>query len=372
MRSAGSGGVVDVLVLSTAHDVADARLHRLCEALVSAGLAVRLEAVGTRPDHAPPGVPVMLHPSRHQARRLARTLVRPLRARCRCLVIVDPDAVPAARLWRVLRPGRRLVVDVHEDYTALQRDRRWARGVARPVVAALVRLVVRLSGGADLVLVADEHLLPGRPRRLVVQNLPRLEGFAAAAWDAVPRAVYIGDVRVSRGLDDMTAAVLAAPPWLLDVVGPVRPEDRDRVLAAAVVAGRPDAVRFSGRLPSDRSWAVAAGAWAGLALLHDTPAFREAVPTKLYEYAAAGLATLATPLPRVRALLEESGGGEVVPDGAACAEVLRRWAADPAQARAAAERGRAWAEQRLAARPFDGAAEAIQALLSVVVGRRAR
>jgi hypothetical protein len=38
--------MTDVTVLSTAHDVADARLHRIVEALTAAGLTVGVEGLG--------------------------------------------------------------------------------------------------------------------------------------------------------------------------------------------------------------------------------------------------------------------------------------------------------------------------------------
>src|SRR2546423_1480843 len=106
----------------------------------------------------------------------------------------------------------------------------------------------------------------------------------------VPRAIYIGDVRRSRGLPVMLAAVEAAPGWELDVVGPVAAADQawlDDWIATSPAASR---VRFHGRKPPSQAWALALGAWVGLSPLDDTPAFPDAVPTKLYEYLAAGLA----------------------------------------------------------------------------------
>jgi glycosyltransferase involved in cell wall biosynthesis len=74
---------------------------------------------------------------------------------------------------------------------------------------------------------------------------------------------------------------------------------------------------------------VARGAWVGLSLLEDTPAFREAVPSKLYEYLAAGLAVATTPLPRAADIVVRSGAGVVVPDAAALSATLRGWAEAP-------------------------------------------
>jgi glycosyltransferase involved in cell wall biosynthesis len=96
--------------------------------------------------------------------------------------------------------------------------------------------------------------------------------------------------------------------------------------ACSAAAGR---VRFHGRRPPTSAWELARGAWVGLSMLEDTPAFRDAVPSKLYEYLAAGLAVATTPLPRAARIVVESGAGVVVPDAAALSATLRRWAARP-------------------------------------------
>jgi glycosyltransferase involved in cell wall biosynthesis len=128
----------------------------------------------------------------------------------------------------------------------------------------------------------------------------------------------------------MLAALEGAPGWELDVVGPVAPADQaelDAWLASSPAAER---LRFHGRKPPEQAWALARGAWVGLSLLDDTPAFRDAVPTKLYEYLAAGLAVATTPLPRAAEIVTGSGAGVVVPDADALSATLRGWADRPA------------------------------------------
>ncbi len=194
----------------------------------------------------------------------------------------------------------------------------------------------------------------------MVRNLPRPGDLPAPGEpDPEPRALYVGDVRPSRGLAAMVDAVLAAPPWRLDIVGPVADADADEVRGRAG-----ERVRLHGRLPSRRAWALARGAWAGLALLDDTPAFRAAVPTKCYEYLGSGLAVLATPLPRVADLLARSGAGAVAAGAEEAGAVLRRWAADPAALAAHRAAARRWAERELTGRdPFADLATAVRALL---------
>jgi glycosyltransferase involved in cell wall biosynthesis len=138
-------------------------------------------------------------------------------------------------------------------------------------------------------------------------------------------------------------------------------------LAAPDLTGR---IHLHGRQPPAAAWRIAGDATVGLALLDDTPAFRAAMPTKVYEYLAAGMAVLATPLPRVVDLLDESGAGVVVRDNGQAGAILRHWsgegAGELAQLRAAA---RAWSGEHVASgSPYDAFAAEIVALAAGTVG----
>ena len=324
----------DVSIVTSGHDVADARLHREVRALLAVGLKVELIGLGD-PGAAPADLAgVATRERSSMVSRAGRAVAWPWRARGRVLLLLDPDTLPSALLWRAVR--RRVVVaDVHEDYVALLSDRSWVPARLRPALTRLASWCVGLAGRADLTVVADDHVPPlgGRCRdRLVVRNLPDLgllpEPRAAAAVRR--RAVYVGDVRRSRGMDAMVEAVAAAPEWQLDLVGPISASERNRLDELLERLAVEDRVRLHGRLEPQAAWKVAGEADVGLALLEDTPAFRDAVPTKVYEYLACGLAVVATPLPRVRDLLEAAGAGALVEDGPAAGDVLRGWSGDVA------------------------------------------
>jgi glycosyltransferase involved in cell wall biosynthesis len=341
----------DVSVITSGHDVADARLHRIVAALIRAGQTVEVLGVGN-PDDGPTGAIVRTTVRGSLPRRAFRAVTMPWRATGAVIVCMDPDTAIGCVTVRAVR-GRKLVVDVHEDYAALLDDRAWATGLRGWLARRLVTLATTVAARADVTVVADEHVPPpaGRcRRRLVVRNLPDLSlmGSASGGYsggDAALRAVYVGDVRWSRGLESMIEALGAAPGWSLDIVGPVSREDAPWLEERL---GRPDAagrVRVHGRQPPAAAWRIAGGAAVGLALLEDTPAFRAAMPTKVYEYLAAGMAVLATALPRVERVLAESGAGAVVRDADEAASFLRFWSSagkqDLTKMRAAA---RAWAD----------------------------
>ncbi len=378
----------DVSIVSSGHDVADARLHREVAALQRAGLTVEVLGLG-QASLGPAGAAVTTWQRGSMVHRGFRAVRLPWSARGRVLVTLDPDVVPAALLVGRLR-GRPVVADVHEDYVALLADRPWARRGRGPL-RLLAGRCIALSGRADLTVVADDHVPPlpaGCRRRVVVRNLPDAASLPIPipAPDRPPlRAVYVGDVRTSRGLRDMVEAVAAAPPWQLDIVGPVAAADLDwldqRLAAPDLRAPGPSVrVRVHGRQPPGRAWQIAAGASVGMLLLADTPAFRDAVPTKLYEYLACGMAVLATPLPRVVPIIADTGTGTgtgdpspgvLVDDAEAAAVVLRRWADDPAELAGLRRAALTYAERQLrGASVWDGLATTIAELLPLAASPR--
>lgn len=367
-------GAIDVTILSSGHDVADARLHRHCAALHRAGLRVEVIAKGSA-DDAPAGAEFRASRSSGMAGRGVQALLLPGRARGRVLITLDPDLIPAARMRRLFSHGRRLAVDMHEDYVALLDDRAWAKGPRGTVARIWARTAVTLSRGADLTVVADQHVPPGEAaRRLVVRNLPDPSLLPERGEpDPTPRALYIGDVRASRGLFDMLCAIELAPDWELDVVGPVAARDRERLDAWAAASPAAARVRLHGRMPPAAAWRLAHGAWVGMSLLHSTPAFESAIPSKIYEYLACGLPVLTSPIKRAAELVEKAGAGAVVADPDEAGAALRAWSGE---ARAEFELLRAaadsWSSQHLAsANPHDLLAAAVADLVAQARGRRA-
>lgn len=366
MRRRAVNAGVDVSVVSSAHHVGDGRLHRICRALHQEGLTTEVVAKG-EPCSAPATAAFhALDPAPGLPARLRRARSALVAARGSCVLVLDPDLAVLGLFDRALR-RRCLVVDVHEDYVAVASDRGLGP-VARHAARAAARVATACAARADLTAVADDHVPPRQARsRLVVRNVAVLDELPPPADpDAAGRsrrAVYVGDVRPSRGLYEMVDGVLGTRDWSLDVVGPVR--DADRAWLDARL-NRPDGarVRLHGRLPHPEAWEVAGQAAVGLVLSHDTPAFRDAMPTKLYEYLAMGMAVVGSALPRVRGVLDESGAGVLAVSSTDVTSILELWANQPHVLDEHRRRASTWAAARLGGpSPFQELAAAIRLLI---------
>ncbi|MDE0572315.1 glycosyltransferase [Demequina sp. B12] len=337
-RAGSSAAQPDVSIVTSGHDIADARLHRHVAALTAAGMAVEVLALGDAADAPSGSVHTVVSPRPPLWKRLALAQRYARDAQGRVLISLDPESAYACSQV-AKRSAQVFVADVHEDYQAVLQDRSWSRGLVKIGGAALARMGSTAARSADITVVADSHLMRDVTDRIVVRNVP--DGVGASPRDATPRAVYVGDLRRTRGLFDMLEVLERCPDWTLDLVGPIAPHDVEEAHArAAALRGR---VRIHGRMRPDDSWALADGAWVGFCMLHDTPAFREAAPSKVYEYMAHGIPVVATDLPVQARLVEESGGGQVVSGVDEAVHMLEAWQADPDGHADVAHRAAAWA-----------------------------
>jgi glycosyltransferase involved in cell wall biosynthesis len=271
-----------------------------------------------------------------------------------------------APIVRAIR-RRPVVIDIHEDYSAVLSDRQWAHGLAEGIARCLVAVATKVATCADLTVVADEHLPPLKARwRLVQQNRPDPSLLPPVTRESgSPRAIYIGDLRRTRGLFDMLDAIAAAPEWSLDLVGPVASDDVE-MLTQRLDGPLGQRVRVHGRLPPAEAWSIAEGAWVGFALLQDTTAFRAAIPSKLYEYLACGIPAVTSDLPRVRPLIEATGAGVLVPTEGPSQTVtalLQEWARNPEKYRPVRERAEAASEAHRSADGYVDFASSVMSLL---------
>ncbi|MFN5047452.1 glycosyltransferase family 4 protein [Roseateles sp.] len=162
------------------------------------------------------------------------------------------------------------------------------------------------------------------------------------------RFIYLGSLGRIRRLEtliDAFALVSSALPdaELLFVGDGDVPSERPALEAYAARLGLENSVRFTGFLPMQDAWALAATAHVCVSPVYPDRAMRAASPTKLIEYMALGRPVVCNDHPEQSQVIADSGAGVCVPWSAeAFAAAMIRLATDSELAARCAKLGPAW------------------------------
>jgi glycosyltransferase involved in cell wall biosynthesis len=225
--------------------------------------------------------------------------------------------------------------------------------------AAFRAAETRFAARADLVLASApalaERMRTLNDRVVYAPNVADTERFATALEDGPtdgalaalphPRVVFTGAVVATKlDLDLLEGVARARPGWSIALVGPVGAGDPHTDVSSFE---RLPNVHLLGSRPYAKLPEVLRGADAALVPYAINELTRSVFPMKVYEYLAAGLPVVSTPLPA----LDGTAEIEVAADAAATvAAVERALATDSPEARrrrSTAARGHSW-EARLA------------------------
>jgi glycosyltransferase involved in cell wall biosynthesis len=343
-----------VVHLTSVHDANDTRIaQKECATLASEGYDVVLVAPGT-PERLPAGV--RHHPvQRPQNRfvRFTRTIYDVYRAarqeRADVYHFHDPELIGAGLALRL--HGARVVFDVHEDVPRDIETKPWLPASVRPAVSGIASVVLKFAEKCFSAIVpATPTIARGfsHPKTVVVRNYPRLEDLISdeqrAPFSQRPMtALYLGSISVLRGVEQSVAAMAGRsipPDARLVLAGPFESEELRRQMHAIPGWERVD---YLGTVPRATIPALLASARMGLVLFQPAPNHNHAMPTKFFEYMAAGLPVIASrTLEAYSDIVERHGCGILVDpaDVDAIAAAMARLFADPSEAYAMGERGR--------------------------------
>lgn len=314
-----------VVHLTTAHPAYDVRIfHKECRSLAAHGHDVTLIAPAAR-DTARYGVSIRaLPPPRQRLHRMTLTAWRAFRlARAEHADIYhfhDPELIPVGIALTIF--GARVVYDVHEDLPLDVENKPWIPRGFVGFVSGLSRFLEPFAARFFAGVAAATPEIASRFRRhrvALVRNFPDVALFAHHhPLDYGKRrnvAVYVGGLSEVRGLNVMVRAVASLPAALAPTL----------LLAGAFSDGRNTAsirggkgssrVEYRGWLRPDEVVSLLGEARVGLALLKPTRSFRESLPTKLFEYMAAGIPIVASDFPTWREIIEDARCGYLVSSG---------------------------------------------------------
>jgi len=352
-----------------------------CESLAAAGFDVVLVAPHET-DVMHNGVRVRALPRyRNRLDRITRLAFlcvwRALREKPEVFHLHEPDLLPWGLLLRLL--GKRVIYDVHEDYSTAALVRPWIPAWARRPLAGLVDLVTAVARRSFHIVIAEKYYARLFPGSLEVLNYARLEEFGDLLEfarefprEGGPRLLYTGGVTDSRGgrhhlrlletLPEDAAMLIIGHCGMADLAAELRRH-------AAQDARLELHIDESDWIPHGEIVAAYRRPWtAGIALFPDTPHYREKELTKFFEYMAAGLPILCSNFPVWRELVEGNGLGICVDpeDPEAAAEAALWLHSHPEEAQAMGERGRRLVREKF---NWESQAEVLIAFYRRILGR---
>ena len=289
------------------------------------------------------------------------------------VVVSSPTFFSIAAGWLLARVKRaRLVVEVRDLWPAIFTE----LGVLtnRRIIGLLERLELAAYAAADTVIVVSD----GFRANLISRGVPAgkvhtiRNGVCPGEFDPAARpdpalrarlgggdgaclVLYAGTHGISQGLASIAdaAAELAGEPVHFAFVG--EGADKQRLRDRVTELGLRNVTMLPG-VPHEQVPGLLAAADICLVPLRDVPLFSAFIPSKMFEYLAAGKAVVGAVSGEAAQILREAGACVVPPAGGrALAGAIRTLAADPPRRRAMGQQGRWYVEKY-----FDRAALARQ------------
>jgi glycosyltransferase involved in cell wall biosynthesis len=280
------------------------------------------------------------------------------------VVVSSPTFFSIGAAWALARLKRaRFVIEIRDLWPAIFVE----LGVltSRRVIWLLERLELAAYAAADQVVVVSEGFRDDLIRRGVppakvhtIRNGADTGRFTpSTVADTAVRArlgagpgdclvLYAGTHGISQGLPAIAdaAASLAGQPVRFAFVGDGA--DKRRLERRVAELGLRNVVLLPG-VPNAEMPGLLAAADICLVPLRQVPLFSAFIPSKMFEYLAAGKAVIGSVTGEAAQILHEAGAVVVPPeDSAALAAEIRALAADPGRRAAMSQAGRAFAEQR--------------------------
>jgi len=279
------------------------------------------------------------------------------------VVVSSPTFFSIGAGWLLARLKRaRLVVEVRDLWPAIFTE----LGVltSRPVIRALERLELAAYAAADTVIVVSD----GFRTNLIERGVPASKVYTirngvslgefdpGARSDAQLRArlgadpgdcvvLYAGTHGISQGLTSVAeaAARLTGEAIRFAFVG--EGADKQRLQHRVTELGLRNVTLLPG-VSHQEIPALLAAADICLVPLRDVPLFSSFIPSKLFEYLAAGRAVVGAVAGEAAQILREAGACVVPPaDSGALADAIRTFAADPQRRQAMGWQGHCYVEK---------------------------
>lgn len=291
--------------LTSAHDVNDVRIYeKECRSLAKFGYNVTIVAPDTHKVALNDVQMALFSPSQSRLGRFTitqgRLLIKAIHTRSFVYHFHDPDILLLALLLKLL--GKRVIYDVHEDYSASIIDKDWIPHVLRNLLSFCWNFVEKLTAKffIDYIVAATPKIYSNftNCRAILIQNFPSLHTNmnSPTPHSQRPRWIlYHGVLSEKRGLLQLLSSLSLLPSDVrLQLAGQANDNFFFSQLTRHPMWKRVD---FHGLLSRSKIEELACKCRVGALLFHPTPNHIASQPNKLFEFMGMGLPIVCSNFP---------------------------------------------------------------------------
>ena len=314
-----------VYILTSVHPPFDVRIfHKEAKTLVKNGYDVTIIAQHTK-DETIDGIKIIALPEpKNRAERmtkLARKLFfLALKEKAAIYHFHDPELLSQAVKLKK-KTNAKIIYDIHENIPSQILTKNWIPKILRGAISKFYQLKERraLPYIDWLILAEDSYLKMYKDYKSVsiIRNYPLLLKELLKNEIELkcnfPKLVYVGGISEERGIFEMIQTVKILRQKFQDIelkiVGLVAGKlkiETDNLLKSYKLDKN---IFFYGKIPHPEALGLISRANIGLAILHPIPNYIESLPTKLFEYMAAGLPVIASNFPLWKKIIEGNNCG---------------------------------------------------------------
>jgi glycosyltransferase involved in cell wall biosynthesis len=314
-----------VCIMTTVHQPFDTRIHhKEIRSLTKAGYQVTLIAPGKE---SPKQKNFLLLPVKKEKSLIKRAFfVHPrvfllaLQSKSRVYHFHDPELIFMGLILKIL--GKKVIYDVHEDYEKAILSKPYLKPAFRKIISFFFSFFERnLSRFFDAIIAAGDDIEPKfrliNKKTVLVRNYPWKEDFKVPISEKKNektfQLIYIGSLTRARGIKEIVEVLDLLPEDVtLILAGRFYSEEFKKEVMSLPAFKK---VNYLGQIPLKEAIPLLFSADVGLIPLHPEPNYLKALPTKLFEYMAAGLPQIVFDLPNCSKIIKEGGFGLVVEPG---------------------------------------------------------